>query len=148
MDIHGIILSEADLKGYPEGLSVANTDISHLVGRVFGGEEGRLMDFRDIVGQVKDVRAIQGPQDCASDADRGLLDLGRGKPFIRATAKLLETDRGRLLQALVKDKLVAWSGSGCVLEICDKKVAKALFNHVMVSGYGEPGIYRIFPGKG
>lgn len=149
MDIHGIILSEADLHGYPEGLSVANTDISHLVGKVFGGDEGRLMDFRDVVGQVKDVKAIQGPQDCASDADRGLLDLARGKPFVRATAKLLDTDRGRLLQDLVKDRMVAWSGAGCILEICDKKVAKALFNYVMVTGFGNvDSIYRVIPGKG
>ncbi len=111
--VHGIILSEAELEGYgDDSITVRNTDISHLVGGTIYWWVGDGSGER-IGGVVTAAKAIQGLQDCASDADRGLWDLGQGKPVIRATATLVDPE-GHWL-AGIKSRVLGWSAAGAIL---------------------------------
>lgn len=106
-------MSDAETEGYGVEFSVRNIDISRLVGSsvVYWVGDGT---GERVAGVVTAAKRILGAQDCASDADRGLLDMGQGKPLIRATATLVDPNGDWMLG--IMDRVVGWGGVGVWLE--------------------------------
>jgi len=145
MEIHGIVFG-AQPYGQDDAtvISIEGAEIDAMVGScVFAGV------FETPLALVTECRKVLGAQDCRSDADRGLLDMNQGQPFVRVTARVLDTDRGRELDVAVREKLMVWYAMGYILERhAGNVIARARLKGVLASFHNARSPYRVFPGSG
>jgi len=130
MNVHGIIFDD-ECNG--EAVNFGGLDWKLMWSRstrcehVFAPAPGNPDEWHlsDLRGKIVEIRAVMGTGSCTSDADRGLLDLNRGRPFLRATA-LLD-----------------------ILERASAGISRATVSVVRLgSPYNFPDKFRVFPGLG
>jgi hypothetical protein len=146
MNVHGIIFDD-EHDGQP--VNYGGLDWSRC--EYVLGPERRNPDERplsDVRGKIVEIRAIYGIGSCTSDADRGLLDLNRGRPVLRATAILDE----RLFPGVaefVNSRQLRWAAEGHITEKLSGGIARATVNVVRLgSPPNLPTKFRVFPGLG
>jgi hypothetical protein len=146
MNVHGIIFDD-ECNG--EAVNFGGLDwtrCEHVLGPATRNpDEWHCSELR---GKIVEIRAVMGTGSCTSDADRGLLDLNRGRPFLRAAASLDE----RLFPSaaeFVRPGLVRWAAEGHILERTSAGISLATVSVVRLGWqHNFPDKFRLFPGLG
>jgi hypothetical protein len=151
MDIHGIVHIETDFNHHGEFMTVVGADISALERAVVTYDDGIAQSLDGLLGVVVSARKILGPQDCVSDADRAMRDLVQGKPFVRASARLVCNDVAVAFIEDIGHEAFWWGATGVILERRGTFVSRCRLNKVSLSpifGARRADPQRIFPGLG
>lgn len=145
MNVHGIILVDGEFSR-GETISVAGADLSGLArGSVRYADDGA---FGGVIGVITDARRILGPEDCVRDSDWLLLDVAQGRPFVRASAKLIASGVLPFIEKMGVSALT-WSAVGHILERNGNHIARTFLRDISLTPATiDPGAYRIFPGVG
>ncbi len=139
--VHGIIFEPNFDRVTPRGLDIAGMDVSKMSGRpVYWGFDEVMSG---LIGKIKEARTVLSLADCRNDADRGLWDVAGGLPFARASAEIFD----EYATALLREKMLAWSGFGVVLEWDGRTIKRAQGRAIAAQALGG-GAYRVFPGLG
>ncbi len=146
MNVHGIIMDD-EVNGEPLNYGGLDwTRCEHVLAPSRGNpDEWPLADYR---GKIVEIRAVMGTGSCTSDADRGLLEVNRMRPYLRATA-ILDERLFPEVETFVKSGQLRWAAEGHITEKLNGGIARASLNVVRLGGpHSLPAKFRVFPGLG